>query len=128
MTPTEFIYGVMDNNRNEEIFEKSGIEIGDYVRVRIEKSIFQKGSTQKWSNEVYKVIERNGYGFKLEGERKVYKPRELLKIESSEPERLKTTQRTQTRDKQVIDRDKVKKKVMRELGITEQEAENMMTK
>ena len=67
VTPNDFVYGVMDN-RNEEIFEKSGIEIGDYVRVRIEKSIFQKGSTQKWSNEVYKVIERNGYGFKLEGE------------------------------------------------------------
>ena len=42
-------------NKNIEPIKESNFKINDYVRISYNKGVFEKGYTQKWSNEVYKI-------------------------------------------------------------------------
>ena len=72
-----------DHNRVE--FEKVDIEVGDTVRTMLGKEGFEK-EKQRFSTQLYRVVDRVGYRFRLEEEngkdvKRLYRPRELLKVE-----------------------------------------------
>ena len=61
------------------------IQVGDYVRILIEKKQFQKGYADNFSKQIYHVIQGNGYTFSLQDESghrldKKYKYHELRKV------------------------------------------------
>ena len=49
------------------------------MRVKLLKKAFMKGDRQKFSKEVYEVVNRVGHRFKLQNVASGVKPRELLK-------------------------------------------------
>lgn len=58
-------------------------EPGDKVRKLLQKNVFDKGSTPKWSSEIYTVGGFRGYRIVLEdddAEGHVYRPRQLQKV------------------------------------------------
>ena len=127
-TPNEFEYGEsVGREHNEELMANDGINAGDKVRIALEKGVFVKGAIQKWSTEVYEVLERTGYSYKLKGKERTYKFYELQKV-TGNIERLKTGLRTATRDKKVISDDKMIKKIMKELDVSEEKARELMSK
>ena len=127
-TPNEFEYGdPVGREHNEEIMAKHEFKPGDRVRIALEKAVFSKGAVQKWSTEVYEVLERTGYSYILKGKERTFKFYELQKV-IGEVERLKTGLRTATRDKKVISDDKMIKKIMRELGVSEEDARELHNK
>ena len=126
--PNDFVYGEsVGREHNEELMANDGINVGDRVRVALEKGVFIKGAVQKWSTEVYEVLERTGYSYKLRGKERTYKFYELQKV-VGETERLKTGLRTTTRDKKVMDETKLIIKLMREFKISETEAREQLQK
>ena len=64
------------------------LKVGDRVRVMIQKKVFAKGYRQKFSKDVYEIIDRIGHCFKLQTIdshvklRKLFKEYELQKIMS----------------------------------------------
>ena len=50
-----FKNGKVEVNNNFEPVKQSNFKINDYVRISYKNGIFEKGYTQKWSNEVYKI-------------------------------------------------------------------------
>ena len=68
-----------DQNHQEIIILEIKIKFGDRVRVMIQKKVFAKGDREKFSKEVYEIIERIGHRFKLENIDSHVKPRKLFK-------------------------------------------------
>jgi len=58
------------------------LSIGDTVRLQLEHRLFEKGYTQNFSKELYKIITKTPGGFKVADEKRTYKRYELLKIEA----------------------------------------------
>jgi hypothetical protein len=72
--------------RNDKIFNKLTLTIGDDVRVLENKDKFDKVNTQ-FSQEIYEIHDSVGYSYKVkdsEGtvKRRRYKPHELLPVEN----------------------------------------------
>jgi hypothetical protein len=77
---------VIDTMRNDKIFNKLTLSIGDDVRVLENKDKFDKGNAQ-FSQEIYEIHDRIGYSYKVkdsEGtvKRRRYKPHELLVVDN----------------------------------------------
>ena len=64
-------------NEQEYNFVESKFNIGDKVRIKIEKSIFSKGDAISYSKEVYTIIKKIGNRFQLSGLTKLFKDYEL---------------------------------------------------
>ena len=47
-------------------------EIGEHVRIRETKTIFQKKSDPHWSKEIYTIIDKQGLRYKLETNKKIF--------------------------------------------------------
>lgn len=70
---------------NQKTFNKVKLEIGDYVRHMLGKETFQK-EKQKFSQEVYVILEQEGYRYRLMDENgdtvdRLYRPNELQKVD-----------------------------------------------
>lgn len=50
-----FKNGKVKVNKNIEPIKESNLKINDYVRISYKKGVFEKGYTQKWSDEVYQI-------------------------------------------------------------------------
>ena len=74
------IFNGEDTNHQEKIILDPKLKIGDQVRVMIQKKVFDKGDRQKFTSEVYDIIEQIGHRFKLKGVKKMFKEYELQKI------------------------------------------------
>ena len=60
---------------------KSDLVVGDLVRIKIDKNIFDKGSSVNYSRTVYKIKEINTNGsIRLHKKKKTFLPRDLLKV------------------------------------------------
>lgn len=53
-------------------------EIGDKVRILLQKSLVEKKSGVRWSKEVYTITKNNGFSYTLDGLSGNYKPYQLL--------------------------------------------------
>ena len=126
-TPNDYVPGSnsMTKSQNEDVIENSGIEAGDRVRVIKPHTTFQKGATEKWSENVYTVAERIGNSWRIEGLKRLYKHYELQEVKG-EPEGLKKGLRVQSTDKRILNEDKIIKRIMKELDINEAEAKRML--
>ncbi len=77
---------VIDTMRNDKIFNKLSLGIGDDVRVLENKDKFDKGNAQ-FSQEIYEIHDRIGYSYKVKDDegtvkRRRYKPHELLVVDN----------------------------------------------
>jgi ribosomal protein L21E len=77
----------------EYVSALKAFNIGDRVRILIQRNVFDKGTAPKWSSKIYKVGGFRGWSIVLEDDDavdRVYRPRQLLKVSSAEvslPER-----------------------------------------
>ncbi len=76
--PNDVFHG-KDKNHQEVIILEPKLKVGHRVRVMLQKKVFAKGDRQKFSKEVYEIIERIGHRFKLQNIESQVKPRELFK-------------------------------------------------
>jgi hypothetical protein len=65
---------------NEEVEKDIKVKVGDDVRLAEIKGTFEK-EKGTFSKKIYKVEERIGNRFKIEGKRRLYKPYELLVVD-----------------------------------------------
>ncbi len=70
--------------RIQNINHKNNLQIGDNVRVRNTRKVFDKGYEIKWSLKTYKIIAINGVNFMLDNG-KQYRAHLLQKVTSSDP-------------------------------------------
>ena len=77
-TPNDVFYG-KDKNHQDIVILEPKLKVGDRVRVMFQKKAFMKGDRQRFSKEVYEIIERIGHRFRLQNIDSQVKPRELLK-------------------------------------------------
>jgi len=61
------------------IIDKTDIDIGDKVRIPLDKTIFDKQGIN-YSKEIYEVVKNNGLSLSLKGLKRKYKPYELIKV------------------------------------------------
>ena len=124
-SPNEFDYSVVDGREhNEQVINNDGVNIGDHVRVALEKGVFVKGAVQKWSTQIYEVSSRVGYSYQLKGVERTYKFYKLQKVNPDEVESIKRN-RAAAKDKEIISDTKMIKKIMKELGVGEAEAKRL---
>lgn len=76
--------------KEKAIHEFRELQIGDYVRRKINKKVFDKGYTPNFSKEIYRIVNINGYSFSIENTKgvilkKPYKVYELEKVEGHLP-------------------------------------------
>lgn len=72
------------SKKNKKNFNEYDLQIGDKVRHLLGKNIFEK-EKQKYSTEIYEIVSREGYRYKLKGEdgedlKRLYRPNELQKV------------------------------------------------
>ena len=80
-TPMEVYGGKKKSPISLEFYvSDSKIKVGDKVRIKLKRSVFDKGDELKWSKRVYKVMEKEGFSFRVNGRK--YKPNELLVVPS----------------------------------------------
>ncbi len=94
ITPNEAFESNMINKNREGLNSyqryKSSFKVGDYVRVRKEKTIFTKGRVTTYSKEVFKIVGKNANVYELNSPYDVkseWSYNSLLKVELS-PENL----------------------------------------
>ena len=110
--------------------ENANLIMGDYVRIKQDKGIFQKGTKARWSEKIYQIFGRDGYSFQLlDGSdvmKRTYKHHELQKVSSNNPDRLKKELRDKERETKILSQDKVIKRIMRELDVSREKAMEMI--
>ena len=116
---------VIDTMRNDKIFNKLTLSIGDDVRVLENKDKFDKGNAQ-FSQEIYEIHDRVGYSYKVkdsEGsvKRRRYKPHELLAVDVANVANTLNTDRMK-RDEKSTSKYKTVNKLIRNEDMTRAEA------
>lgn len=76
------IINLENQRKTSEYFRNvQKFEVGDLVRVLLQKSLVEKKSGVRWSKEVYTISKNNGFSYKLDGKSGNYKPYQLLSTE-----------------------------------------------
>ena len=76
------IWSGKDTNKQAIRFVSYNIQVGDRVRIKLVKKIFDKGDLIKYSKEIFVVEKVDGNKITLEGGKRIYKPFELVKVEN----------------------------------------------
>jgi hypothetical protein len=63
-TPKQVLAGKKENPVQPKFVEAT-LEVGDKVRIRRERSIFDKGDVVTWSEEIYKIIGKTDHMFRI---------------------------------------------------------------
>lgn len=67
---TEILINIRKSHRKLESIRHKPFKVGDYVRITRAKTIFEKGTTTNWTEEIFKIIKvkktPQGYIYKLE--------------------------------------------------------------
>lgn len=97
---------------------KRNFNIGDFVRVRLKRNRFEKGTKSKFSHDIYQIVGQDRNRFKLKNvdgtERKtLVKYNELLLVDLST---LEETRTTRNREKDKVERDRANDKLKRWLN------------
>ena len=112
-----FIGSLNDNKKKVNSLKMNkGLNIGDNVRTKIKKNLFDKGYSAKWSGNVFKVVDVDHDKVKLNDGREL-KNKNVLKVDGIEA--VDTTEldkvKKETRTKRYLEREGIKP-VSRELG------------
>jgi hypothetical protein len=80
-TPKDIWEG-KDTNKQKIKFVPNELNVGDKIRIKQVKKIFDKGDAIKYSTKIYIIESIKGQKVKLEGSDKIFKPEQLMKVEN----------------------------------------------
>jgi len=108
---------------NDALGDRVGLEVGDYVRKRVDRGHFEKGAA-RFSSEIYVVVEQVGHKYRIVDSDEALQPRkykyfELTKVDPGEVEGTASGSKKSAAEKE----SKTVRAVRKNLDTTEKEAE-----
>lgn len=80
-TPYDVWKGIDTNKQSIKVVDYD-FKVGDRVRIKLAKKIFDKGDLIKYSKEIFLIKSIDGNKITLDGGERIYKPFELVKVEN----------------------------------------------